>query len=378
MTNVAIDCRLLGREFSGIAKFLVMMIKGLQEISALPFDIRLLVSEGQSETALLKSLLGDLRFPALTVRTKPFTIKDQFLLPDVLKNNKIGIFYTPYFGIPLVCDAKTISTFHDLIPVMHPEYVAGTAKGRYNRLFRFVNALAVRRSHHIVVVSETTRNDFFLHYGIHLDSKVSVVYEGVEKLPGAVFPVSRDVRVFSEKKPYLLYVGRQDPYKNIPGLLAAFQRLRDKIYGVNLVIAGKKDPRFFPQLRLQTQQLKISNAVCFTDRVNETELDVLYSGAAALVNPSFYEGFGLTPLEGFLRGCPAAVSKIPVNEEILDVAALYFDPRDPSDMEGKLAVLLREESTRRDVAEKGKERVKVFSCRKAAEHLVEVFIKIQN
>lgn len=375
MKKVAIDCRLIGKEISGIAKYLLMILKGLQQKKDHSFEICLIASSEGHERSQITVLLGDVPFNIITVKTKPFTVKEQFLLPDVLKNNKIDIFYSPYFCIPFVCDAKTITTFHDLIPILYPQYVSGTKKGKYNKLFRLANYLAVKRSAHIVVVSETTRNDFFKHYGLEYDSKVSVVYEGVETFPVRDVAVSKKVHVFSEKKPFILYVGRQDPYKNISNLLRAFQKVREKIYGVNLVIAGKKDPRFFPGLFEEARRLKLSNSISFTGYVNEAELELLYSHASALVNPSLYEGFGLTPLEGFLRGCPAIVSKIPINEEILDTSALYINPSDPGDIAEKITVFLKNEVERNSYIQRGKERIQGFTCIKAAEHLLEVFEK---
>ena len=375
MKKIAIDCRLIGKEISGIAKFLLMILKGLKEIPDLPYEICLIVREYGPEVQTMQSLFGDIPFPILTVKTDPFTVKDQFLLPDTLKNNQIRLFYTPYFGIPFVCDAKTVSTFHDLIPIIHPELISGTRKGKYNKLFRLVNYLAVRRSSHIVVVSETTRKDFFRHYGISYDAKVSVVYEGIERLPRTDLSVSKKIRIITDKKPYILYVGRQDPYKNIGNLLRAVKRVREKIYGLKLVVAGKKDPRFFPKIYEHAKLLHIDNVVNFTDYVNEAELELLYSHAVLLVNPSIYEGFGLTPLEGFLRGCPAAVSKIPINEEILDVSAQYFNPHNISDMAEKITYLLKNEDERKAFIKKGKERVRAFSCLTAAGHLLDVFHK---
>ncbi|MCK5707552.1 MAG: glycosyltransferase family 4 protein [Candidatus Aureabacteria bacterium] len=376
MKKVAIDCRLIGKEISGIAKYLLMMLKGLIEIGDLPFDISLIVNDPKEDKKRLLSYLGldHIPFKIIHSTTKVFSIKDQFLLPDLLKNNKIDVFYSPYFGIPFVCDARTISTFHDLIPILHPVYVAGTRKGRFHTLFRILNYLVVKRSRHIVVVSETTRNDFFKHYGISYESKLSVVYEGIEALKTSQ-QISNNVEKAVTKKPYILYVGRQDPYKNLTGLLKAFKEVKDKIYGVNLVIAGKKDPRFYPELFELLKRLNLDRSVSFTGYVNEADLELLYSNAKLLVNPSKYEGFGLTPLEGFLRGCPAAVSNIPINKEVLENSVLYFNPDNVKDMAEKLSVFIQSESERTIYVERCKQKVLNYTCKKAAQSLLEVFAK---
>ena len=82
MKKIAIDCRLIGKEISGIAKFLLMILKGLKEIPDLPYEICLIVREYGPEVQTMQSLFGDIPFPILTVKTDPFTVKDQFLLPD--------------------------------------------------------------------------------------------------------------------------------------------------------------------------------------------------------------------------------------------------------------------------------------------------------
>ena len=90
MPKIAIDCRFVGKKISGIAKYLIMMLKGLQQVENMPFDIVLIVSKDSEEIMLLKKLLGKVPFFVIPVNSRPHTIKDQFLLPDVLKNNKIN------------------------------------------------------------------------------------------------------------------------------------------------------------------------------------------------------------------------------------------------------------------------------------------------
>jgi glycosyltransferase involved in cell wall biosynthesis len=373
--RVLIDSRFIGGEISGIAKFLLMMLKGLS--SAARKDIRFfLLAEDEAESRrLIRGHLGETDFSFIEASCRPFSFREQFVLPRVLRKNGIDIFYTPYANIPFFSGVRSICTFHDLIPLLHPEYVAGTRKGRYSALFRLFNYLAVRRSHSIVVVSETTKKDFVGYYGEGVAEKVCVVYEGIESMPRASLPVSESIQSVSRQGPYVLYVGRQDPYKNIVSLIRAFAEVRRAFRDIRLVIAGKKDMRFFPQIEEEARRGAGPEAISFAGFVNEAELDILYSRARLLVNPSLYEGFSLPPLEAFLRGCPAVVSRIPVHEEVLGDSAVYCDPHSIGDIAEKIKSLLASEGERKKYAEKGRERIRPLTCARAAQALLQVFEK---
>jgi len=205
-----------------------------------------------------------------------------------------------------------------------------------------------------------------------------VIYEGVhEKFkplhdPQAVQEVKTKYRL---DKPYLLYTGVWRSHKNLPTLLKAFHILKND-YGFDghLVITGRKDPLYAPDIIKETLSLKIDDEVIFTGLVKEEDLVPLYNGALAYVFPSLYEGFGLSPLEAMQCGIPvvaAASSCIP--EVCGEDNAVYFDPTCPNEMAEKIFSVISDESLRERLIARGLAHVKKFSWAKMARETLAVY-----
>jgi glycosyltransferase involved in cell wall biosynthesis len=113
--------------------------------------------------------------------------------------------------------------------------------------------------------------------------------------------------------------------------------------------------------------------VRFTGHLPEAELRQYYVHADALVLPSWYEGFGLPPLEAMACGVPVAVSRRASLPEVCGEAAVYFDhPEDPADIAAGIGRLLGDEALRRELVARGRERAREFTWDRAAEGTLEV------
>jgi glycosyltransferase involved in cell wall biosynthesis len=176
-------------------------------------------------------------------------------------------------------------------------------------------------------------------------------------------------------KPYLLYTGVWRSHKNLPNLLEAFHILKND-YGFEgcLVITGKKDPFYAPELEEKTLSLKLEDDVIFTGLVEEKELVPLYNGALAYVFPSFYEGFGLPPLEAMQCGVPVIASNSSSIPEICgENNAIFFDPQDPQNMAEKIFEVTSQKTLRQKLITNGFERVKQFSWQKMAKQTLKIY-----
>ena len=134
-------------------------------------------------------------------------------------------------------------------------------------------------------------------------------------------------------KPYILYIGNNYPHKNLERLRLAFDKL------------------------IQESELE-HELVLITEFVSEPELEDLYKNASLFIFPSLYEGFGLPPLEAMKRGLPVVSSNTTCMPEILEEAALYFDPLDIEDMAEKIKQVLIDENLRSELVKKGYEQIK--------------------
>src|SRR5215211_5970824 len=204
--------------------------------------------------------------------------------PLHLPNHHLGR-YGRFLAVPYVVTVHDLIRYFDLKgrgPLIHRPNLR-------DRLYLGLDYAGIRRATALIAVSQTTKRDLVRHLGIP-PARVAVVYEGLDH--GLFRPVDRRL----VDAPYILFVGSEHPRKDLPTLLCAFRLLKDQ-------------PRF-GDLRL----VKVGAAgglqddVVFTERVPDADLPAYYGGAACLVLPSRYEGFGFPPLEAMACGCPAIVA----------------------------------------------------------------------
>jgi glycosyltransferase involved in cell wall biosynthesis len=176
------------------------------------------------------------------------------------------------------------------------------------------------------------------------------------------------------QKPYFLYTGVWRDHKNIVGLIRAFAGMNEDLGGVyNLVITGRHNPSYH-EIPDTIRKLNLEKEVHLVGLVSEADLQALYQHALAYVFPSFYEGFGLPPLEAMQCGTPVAASNRSAIPEVCGEGnALFFDPSDENDMREKMRILATDPSVRQRLVNRGFERVKDFSWETMAKETLAVY-----
>lgn len=224
---------------------------------------------------------------------------------------RLDVFHGTNFVLPPLRRAGGVVTVHDLSYLRYPETVS-TASLRYRGLV----PRGLRRAAVVLTPSEAVAAEVRDEYG--LGDKVVATPLGVEESWFVAAPAEPDWlagRRLPER--YLLFVGSVEPRKGLPGLLRALRLLHDADPGTPpLVLAGP--PGWGPAL--ETAALP-AGAVLTAGYLDTAELRRLVAGAAALVYPSVYEGFGLPPLEAFAAGTPVVASDLPVVREVTGTLA---------------------------------------------------------
>ncbi len=118
--------------------------------------------------------------------------------------------------------------------------------------------------------------------------------------------------------------------------------------------------------------------VIFTDYVENNELPVLYNSAALFVFPSFYEGFGLPPLEAMACGCPVIAANVASLPEICGDAACYVDPYDEKELAEKIISVLFNKHLKKELIEKGFKRTRLFKWEESAKQHIELFKEVSQ
>ncbi|MFZ5560839.1 MAG: glycosyltransferase family 4 protein [Pseudomonadota bacterium] len=226
-------------------------------------------------------------------------------------------YYSDRSSAPKGC--PVVITVHDMIPELFASEFSW--KDSTSRLKR----IAVERAEHIICVSQSTRRDLIELFSVP-ESKISVVYHGFDRFESGVGEgVSEGL-----KRPYLLYVGYRNGYKNFLGLLQAVSGSSRLKHDFNIIAFGggaftSDENALISRLgfrRGQVRQVSGGDAV----------LGTLYENARAFVYPSVYEGFGLPPLEAMAHSCPVVSSRTSSMPEVGGEAGIFFDPASSAEM----------------------------------------------
>ncbi len=172
-----------------------------------------------------------------------------------------------------------------------------------------------RRADLVVTVSEFSRREIGKWYGAD-PAKMPVCFEGGDHITAVAADPTVLCRFDLVGRKFFLGVGVDSANKNIATVVAAFRKA--ELGNAVLVLTGAKDIKVFGQIA----QIH-SDGVRMVGFVSDSELRALYEHALALVFPSFYEGFGLPPLEAMTCGCPVIISEQPALLEVCGDVALH-------------------------------------------------------
>ncbi|MGK7942839.1 MAG: glycosyltransferase family 4 protein [Microcystaceae cyanobacterium] len=284
----------------------------------------------------------------------------QFQLPKIYRELSASLLFSPVPEAPLFQNCRTVVMVHDLIPVRFPK--------RFSPLtpyFKSYIPQVLQKSLHIVCNSQATANDIVNFWGITAEkiTPILLAYDTQHFFPR---PSQTEKR---QTIPYFLYLGRQDPYKNLSRLITAFAQLSSD---VELWIAGPSDQRYTPQLQEQAKTLGISHQVKFLDYVSYENLPILLSQALALVFPTLWEGFGLPVIEAMACGTPVITSNLASLPEITNDSAILIDPYSVDEIKDAMQQILTDGTLRSQLRQKGLQRASQFSWQKTAHQTREI------
>ncbi len=330
--EICIDARMAAS--SGIGTYIRALLSRMKET----FSFRLIIDEK------VLSQYPELRaFECILSKAPIYSIQEQLELPLLIP--KCDLFWSPHFNIPLlpIRAKKRLATIHDVFFLACPEFV-GFAKRVYAKLFFHA---ALKMSDHVITDSLFTLSEIEKYIGSY-QNKITTILLGVDSHLSNLSPKPIDV-----PKKYILYVGNLAPHKNISTLIQSLDFLP---LDIHLVLVGKESK--WDAWKQEAEKRKDRVTVC--GKVSEEHLLWLYKNALMLVHPSFYEGFGFTPLEAMSLGCPTVVSRIASLPEVCGDAAFYVDPSFPEGIAKGVLSVLNDDSLRETLRQKGLQRVTLF------------------
>jgi len=263
---------------------------------------------------------------------------------------------------------------HDIIEHVMREYWAGLTY----RAFIWLYITGTMKADVVVTPSKQTADDIRKNFRTN-PPRVEVIYHGVDRK--RFHPVDRRdfLRHFGlpEDRRYMLYVGSEQPRKNVPAVVRTFIKARKEFPDLVLLKVGRADEvRGHPireQLIRELSAAGLGNQALFFDFVPDDLIAAAYSAADVFVFPSLYEGFGMPVLEAMACGTPVVASNTTAIPEIAENAAILVPPKDEDAVLDATLRVLRDDVLRAELSAKGRARAEELNWDKAAGELLDLY-----
>ena len=275
-----------------------------------------------------------------------------------LKKYKADVFVSAGGFLSLRTSVPQCVVVHDLSFLHYPSFI------RKSHLLYLKNQTPafLKKAKRIATVSMFSKEDIIKHYAIDA-GKIDVVYSAVKYGYSPVDAAARETikERYADGKEYFIYVGAIHPRKNLMNLLKAFSIFKKRLKSnMQLIIAGRLAWKF-DEFTDGLKTYKYREDVKLLGYLPQQELINLTGSAYALLYPSFFEGFGVPPLEAMNCGVPVIASAASSIPEICGDAALFVNPESIEDIADKMMALYKDEKLRNELIAKGYIQAKKYS-----------------
>jgi len=366
--HIAIDAHSVGAGLGGNETYATNLIEALADIDSVN-RYTLYVTKKEAVERFAN------RWPNVHLRlTLPHTplVRIPLTLTVELRRRPVDILHVQYTSPPFT-PCPVVNTIHDL----SFEHLPETFKRRSWRQMRLTIRRSAQSAAHILTDCDFARDDILKTYGIAPERVTAV------PLAAAVrFSPVRDERELDRVRnkygingKYILTVGSIQPRKNIPRLIRAYSMLcseRNLEPLPKLVVVGKRGWLYEDTLAT-AESSTVRDRIILTGYVDDKDLPALYSAASCFVYPSYFEGFGIPPLEAMRCGTPTITGDRTCFPEIIGDAGLMVDPFDERAIMRGIARVLTEQTLRDELIEKGLERANSYDWLKTARQTLDVY-----
>lgn len=272
---------------------------------------------------------------------------DQILLPTKIKNH---LLWSPNNTGPMYYKRQVL-TLHDLVHVDHPD----TLSRLYTNWYNYFLPILCKNAAHIITISEFSRSRIIEHFKIP-ESKITVIYNGVKQ--GIKYENSKSNYKLPFKR-YVLSLGSIEPRKNISTLISAWKNIFKKLPDdIGLVIVGGKGNSDIFKSSLHDTDVE---RIFYTGHLSDDHVNQLYADALVFVYLSYYEGFGLPPLEAMSYGIPVVTGNRTSLPEVVGDAGIMVDPLSVTECSSAIIELINNKDKREDFRLKGVDRASKFT-----------------
>jgi len=368
--RIAIDAHSVGTGLGGNESYATNLVEALAEVDQ-SNEYTIYVTRPSARARF------ENRWPNFSVKsTLPHTplIRIPLILSRELRKNPVDVLHVQFTAPPLA-PCPVVVSIHDL----SFEHLPQTFKRRSRMQLRMTVPRSARLAAQVLTLSEYVRRDVVDTYDIGADKVTAVTIAS----PRHFAPVTDQAELQRIKQKYgidgeyILSVGAIQPRKNLPRLLEAYSSLRRSQPDAKLprlMLVGKSAWLYDETLK-KISELGLADSVTLTGYIPEEDLPALYSGTTCFVYPSYYEGFGLPPLEAMKCGAPAIVGNTTSLPEVVGDAALLVNPFEVGELAAAIWKVVKDSALRDALIAAGLKRAQLFDWRETARKTLAVYEK---
>lgn len=360
--KIAIDIRSAAGEKAGKGWYAFHIVRNLLKLD----------SKNEYILYTKDSIAGFEQFPNVHMKVfkSPGLIWHYAVARDAKQEN-VDYFFAPSSYItPAILhkSIKSIITVHDLVAFLFPN--------RHNKKATILEKIflkkALKKAHHVLTVSNNTKNDLLKRFSIKAD-EISVIPCAADSnyRPIKEESLEKFIKQTNLPKKFFLAVGTLEPRKNYTTLIKAFSNFAHLYPNHHLVIVGKEGWKFQPVYD-EINKNYLNKKVHILGYLSNSSLQKLYNLATALVFPSHYEGFGIPPLEAMQSGCPVISSSTSSMPEVLGDCGMMCKPGSIDDFTSAMLEITANPELRAQLSAKGVERAMKFSWEESAKNLLKL------
>ena len=351
--NILYDYQAFNQHHGGVSRYHVELIKNLMKLGVVckvPFILSDNVYLDEAEIRHINPLS---RWKSELKKNVMKWVSQKSCL-NSLSRKDFDIFHPTFLNPYYIGHTKgkpVVSTMHDLNHEKFPQFDSDIVKAKRKKVLDDAT--------HIIAISQQTKNDLMEWYNVD-ENRITVVYHGIDQ---DIYTTTAK-RLFD--KPYLLYVGGRNRYKNFTTFLIGFALLKEDI---DLVCTGVP---FNTEERNLIDELHIAGRIHQMFATNE-QMNQLMAQAVAFIYPSIAEGFGMPILEAFRCGCPCILSDILCFHEVAGEVAKYFIPIEPDDIADVISKTINNQELLNHLRFEGIKRIIDFSWERTAKETLGVY-----
>jgi glycosyltransferase involved in cell wall biosynthesis len=360
--KIAIDARLILPHPTGIGRVTINLIEALTRLEP-----------GHEYIAISRDgELPQVRVPeSLTHIKAPFGYMSHRVhtdLPGLIRRSGTSLVHFQFYVTPLVCPVPSVVTVHDTIYSRYPEILPKWRQA----LYRLFMKRSMDQARYVICPSQSTADDIRRFFPSVEQSKLKVVYNGVETRfePPDVADREKAKAALGLPESYVMYLGNHRKHKNLGRLIRAFSKVAGDV--PHMLVMPPAEGKGSDETLQAISECGIAGRVAFHKMPDES-LPLFYGLADAFVFPSLYEGFGLPPLEAMASGTPVVCSDSSSLPEVVGDAALLVDPMDTEHIASAIRGVLTDTELAETMRSRGLERARSFSWERTARQTLDAY-----